>query len=152
MRRSEQLFLDFPVRILQSRSYRDRRLDNRKLRNRDVRYRRNIDAPMTLEQTLMGRSQEREPVQVILVVHFNAFGQTGSWITCDDKADQHTVHIYLVAIRCSPAAEAPAVGKAGIDCRIERNYIARETVGDGNGPVQGDRLDDVYARTVEGRY
>src|SRR3954451_8452651 len=107
---------------------------------------------MTLEQTLMGRSQEREPVQVILVVDFDAFVQTGSWITCDDQTDQHTVHIYLVAIRCSSTAEAPAVGKAGVDCRIQRNYIARETVGDGNWPVQVDRLDDVYARTFEGRY
>src|SRR5437868_10758565 len=103
-----------------------------KLRNRDVRYRRNVDAAMTLEQTLVGQSQEREPVQVILVVNFGAFSQTCSWITRDDQTDQHTVHIYLVAIRCSPTAEASAIGEAGIDCRIERNYIARETVGDGN--------------------
>src|ERR1700676_4725377 len=40
----------------------------RMLWSRDVRLGRNVDTTVSLQQTLVGRSQEREPVEIILVV------------------------------------------------------------------------------------
>ena len=74
------------------------------LRNRDVRFGRYVDTSMSLEQTLMSRSQEREIGVVVLVVDFDAFGKTGGRVTRNDQAYQHTVHIHLIAVRRSPTA------------------------------------------------
>src|SRR5436190_12988195 len=93
------------------------------LGNRDVRYGRNVDTTVTLEQTLVGRSQEREPVEIVLVVDFDASGEAGSRVTRDDQADQHTVHIHLIAVRRSPTAKATAVGEARIDSRVEGDDV-----------------------------
>ena len=113
--------------------------------DRDVRYGRNVDATVSLEQTLVGRSQEREPVEIVLVVDFDAFGEAGSRVARDDQADQHAVHIHLIAVRRSPTADAPAVGEARIDGRVERDDVAREAVGDRDRPIQVDGIDDVHA-------
>jgi hypothetical protein len=97
-----------------------------------------------LEQTLVGRSQEREPVEIVLVVDFGAFGEAGCRITSNDQADQHTVHIHLIAVRRRPTANAPAVGEARIDGRVEREDVSRGAVGDRDGPVEVDGFDDVH--------
>ena len=36
-----------------------------------------VDATVPLEQTLVGGRQEREPVEIVLVVDFGAFGEAG---------------------------------------------------------------------------
>ena len=120
-----------------------------RLRDWDVRYGRNVDAAVSLEQTLVGRSQEREAVEIVLVVDLDAFGQAGSRIARDDQADQHAVHVHLIAVRRSSAAKAPAVGEARIDGRVEGDDVAGEAVGDRDRPAQVDRVDDVQARSLE---
>src|SRR5712691_6592256 len=65
------------------------------LRNRDIRYGRNVHTAVPLEQTLVGRSQEREPVEKVFVVDFGSFGEAGSRVARDDQADQHTVYVHL---------------------------------------------------------
>ncbi len=65
---------------------------------------RNVDTTVPLEQTLVSRSQEREPVEIVLVVDFDAFGEAGSRVTRNDQADQHAVHIHLIAVRRSLSA------------------------------------------------
>src|ERR1700687_5217465 len=45
------------------------------LRNRDGRHGRNVNSPVPLKQTLVGRRQEREPVQIVLVVDLHTFCQ-----------------------------------------------------------------------------
>ena len=93
------------------------------LRKRDVRHGRNVDAAVPLEQTLVSRRQEREPVEIVLVVDFDAFGEAGSRVARHDQADQHAVHVHLIAVRRSPPAQAPAVGEARIDRRVERDDV-----------------------------
>src|SRR6266851_5983637 len=88
-------------------------------RDRDVRHRRNIDTTVPLQQTLVSWSQEREPVQIVFVIDFDAFGEAGSRVTRNDQADQHAVHIHLIAVWRSPTSKAPAVGKHRIDGRVQ---------------------------------
>src|SRR3989449_10767111 len=89
------------------------------LRNRDIRYGRNVHATVPLEQTLVSRSQERAPVEKAFVVDFDAFGKTGGRVTRNVQADQHSVHIHLAAVRPRSAAKPPAVGTSRIDRRRE---------------------------------
>src|SRR5712692_3876319 len=119
------------------------------LRDRDVRYGRNVDTTVPLQQTLVRRSQEREPVEIVLVVDFDAFGEAGRRVTRHNQADQHAVHIHLIAVRRRPTAKAPAVGEHRIDGRVEGDDVSREAVGDRDGPIQVDDLDDVHARALE---
>src|SRR6266851_45381 len=65
----------------------------RAARWRGGRLRRNVEAAVPLEQTLVSRSQEREIWVVVLVVGLDAFGEARSRITRHDQADQHAVHI-----------------------------------------------------------
>ena len=97
----------------------------------------------------MGRCQEREAVEEVLVVDFDAFGEAGRRVAGDDQADQHAVHVDLMAVRRRAAAQAAAVGEARIDGRIERDDVASEAVGDRDRPAQVDGLDDVDARALE---
>src|SRR5712691_10882358 len=84
-------------------------------RRRDVRLGRNVDPTVSLVQTLVSKCQEREPIEIVLVVDLNAFGEAGSRVTRNDQADQHTVHIHLMAVRRGPTAQASTVGKARVD-------------------------------------
>ena len=67
---------------------------------------------MSLQQALVSESQEWEPVEIILIIHFHPFSETGGRVTRGDQADQDTVHIDLIAVRRGPTAKAPAVGEA----------------------------------------
>ena len=113
------------------------------LRNRDVRHGRHVDAAVSLEQTLVRRRQEREPVEIVLVVDLDALGQAGRRVARDDQADQHAVHVHLIAVRRGAAAQAAAVREARIDGRVERDDVAGEAVGDRDRPAQVDGVDDV---------
>ena len=59
----------------------------------------------------MGWGQEREPVEIVLVVDFDAFDEAGSRVTGHDQADQHAIHVHLIAVRRSPAAKRRPLGK-----------------------------------------
>src|SRR3954470_22649377 len=104
---------------------------------------------MSLVQTLVSRSEEREPIEIVLVVHFDAFGETGGRIAGDDQANQQAVHVHLIAIWRRPATKTAAVRKTRIDSRVERNDVARGAVDNWNGPTQIDRIDDVQPWTFE---
>src|SRR5712691_1344876 len=114
-------------------------------RVRDIRYGCRVGATVALEQTLVGRSQEREPREKVLVVGLDALGEAGGRVTRDDQADQDAVHIYLMAVGRCPTAETPAVGEGRIDSVVEGDDVTRRAVGDRDRPVQIDGLDDVHA-------
>src|SRR5882724_4735841 len=119
------------------------------LRSRDSRHRRNVGAAVPLQQTLMGGSQEREPVEVVLVVDFDAFREAGRGVTRDNQADQYTVDIHLVAVWRSTTANTTAVSEHRIHCRVEGNDVARGDVSYRDGPIQVDRFNDVHAGPLE---
>src|SRR5512138_77450 len=100
----------------------ERRYRKASLWFRRICHRWYVDPAMSLEQTLMSNRQERKTRVVILVVDFHALGKTRRGIACSDQADQHTIHVHLIAIRCSSATDFPAVGKTGIDRRINREH------------------------------
>src|SRR5437667_1257368 len=104
---------------------------------------RKIVSAVSVEKTLMGRREEREPIEIVLVVHFHAFGKTCGRVTRGDQADQHAIHVHLIAIGRSPTANPPAVGEAGIDGRIEREDVAREAILDRGWSSQVNRSDDI---------
>src|SRR5689334_4357236 len=89
------------------------------LRSRNVRHSWHVDSAMSLQQALMSRREERESIEVVLVVHLGAFGQTGGRIARDDQADQHRIHVHLIAVRSSATAEAPTVGEARVDRSVQ---------------------------------
>src|SRR4051794_37917676 len=111
-----------------------------------------IRSAVTLEQSLMGRSKEREARQEVFVVRLNAFCQTRSGIAGGDEADEHRVYVHLMFIRCCPAAEAPAIGKLRVDCGIKRNYIACRAVSDRDRTPEVDCIDDVEPGAFECGY
>src|SRR5262249_8103113 len=86
-----------------------------RLWNRAVRHRRHCAPTVTLEQALMSGREEREPIEEVLVVDLDASGQTGRRVAGDDQADQHRIHIHLMAVWGGPAAKATPVWKAGVD-------------------------------------
>src|SRR6266852_6568498 len=98
-------------------------------KNRDIGYGRRVDTTVPLKQTLVGRSEEREPVEKVLVIDFDAFKEAGSRITRGDQAEKHAVHIHLVAVRRSAAAEPTAVREGRIDRRVDGEDVARKAVG-----------------------
>src|SRR6266566_1859712 len=114
-----------------------------------IPYRRNVAASMSLQQSLVSYRKEWEPVEIILIVHFHSLGETGAGVSRRDQADQHTIHIHLIAVRCSSTTESSAVGEFGIGCRIEGENITREAVLNGNRAAQVDDVDDVYAWPFE---
>mgnify|MGYP003694196599 CR=1 FL=1 len=69
--------------------------------------------------------QERESIEVVLVVDFDALGQAGRRVARDDQADQHAVHVHLIAVGRGAAAKAAAVGEARVDRRVERDARRR---------------------------
>ena len=81
--------------------------------------------------------------RIVLVVDFDALGQARSRVARDDQADQHAVHVHLIAVRRGAAAQAAAVREARIDRRVERDDVAGEAVGDRDRPAQVDGVDDV---------
>jgi len=87
-----------------------------------------IDAAVTAQQTVMSYRQERKAIEIVFVVYLNAPGETGAGITSGDQADQHAVHIDLVAIRSGSSAETPAVWKARIDRSIQRVGLVSSTI------------------------
>src|SRR5437667_380980 len=103
-----------------------------------IPYRRNVAASMSLQQSLVSYRKEWEPVEIILIVHFHSLGEPGTGVARRDQADQHTIHIHLIAVRCSSTTESSAVGEFGIGCRIERENITREAVLNGNRAAQVD--------------
>src|SRR5256885_16658044 len=82
---------------------------------RNVRNGGDVRATVSLQQTLVGGREEREPVEKVLVVDFDALGESGVRVSRDDQADQHAVAVHLMTIRGRAAAQAPAVGAARID-------------------------------------
>src|SRR5436190_13794338 len=118
-------------------------------RSRDVRFRGNVHTTVSLEQTLVSRRQEREPVEIVLVIDFDAFGKARRRVTRNDQADEHTVYIHLIAIRRSPASNTTAVGKHRIDGRVQGDDVTGEPVGDRDGPTQVNGLKDVEAGALE---
>src|ERR1700693_5584990 len=120
------------------------------LRSRNVPLRRNVDTAVPLQQTLVGRSQEREPVEIVLVVDFDAFGEAGIRVTGDNQADQHAVYIHLIHVRRCTTAHAAAIGELRIDGRVKRDDVASEAVGDRDGSIQVDCLNDVEAGASQG--
>src|SRR5262249_12588040 len=114
-------------------------------RVRDVRYGCSVGAAVPLQETLVSRSQEREPREKVLVVGLDAPGEAGGRVARDDQADQDAVHIDLMAVRRRPPAQAPAVREGRIDRGVQGDDVARRAVGDRDRPVQVDRLDDVHA-------
>src|SRR5580765_4813563 len=69
------------------------------LGNRDIRNRRVVYAAVSLQQALMGGREERETVEVVLVVGLNSLGESSVGVARDDQADQHAVDVHLIAIR-----------------------------------------------------
>ena len=104
---------------------------------------------MALQQTLVGDSKERKPIEIIFIIDFHAFGKTGGRVTRGDQADQYAIHIDLIAIWRSSTADSPAIGKAGVDGGIQRDDVARKAVGNGDRPAQIYGVDDVEARPFE---
>src|SRR6266571_6252660 len=98
-----------------------------------IPYRRKVAASMSLQQSLVSDRKEWEPVEIILIVHFHSLGETGAGIARRDQADQHTIHIHLIAVRRSSTPKSSAVREFGVDCRIERENITREAVLNGDG-------------------
>src|SRR5258707_9304788 len=105
---------------------------------------------MALQQALMGRGEEWEPRHKVLVVRFDAPGETGPRITGDDQADQDAVHIDLVPVGRGPATEAPAIGELRIDGRVDGDHVTRGAIGDRDRPPQVDGTDDVEAGPLGG--
>src|SRR5262249_24946756 len=111
---------------------------------RDVRQGFRIGPAMALEKTLVSGSQEREPGEKVLVVGLDTPGEAGGRVTRDDQADRDAVDVDLMSVWRCPAAQAPAVREGRIDRGVEGNDVTRRAVGDGDRPVQIDRLDDVH--------
>src|ERR1051326_8352866 len=97
---------------------------------------RNVDAAVSLQQTLMGRRQEWEPAEIVLIIDSHSFCETGVGIACRDQADQHAVHIHLIAVRSGSAANFPPVGELRIDRRVYGEDVTGEAVLDRDWPVQ----------------
>src|SRR5207249_10407163 len=114
-----------------------------------IPYRRNVAPSMPLHQSLVTYRKEWEPVEIVLTFHFHPLGAPGTGVARRDQADQHTIHIHLIAVRCSSTTESSAVGEFGIGCRIERENITREAVLNGNRAAQVDDVDDVHAWPFE---
>src|SRR5438876_4394715 len=119
------------------------------LRASRIPYRRNVAASMSLQQSLVSDRKEWEPVEIILIVHFHSLGETGAGVSRRDQADQHTIHIHLIAVRRSSTTKPSAVGEFGIGCRIERENITREAVLNGDRTAQVDDIDNVHTRPFE---
>src|SRR5579864_5386057 len=98
------------------------------LRSWNVRLRRNVDTAVSLQQTLVSGSQEGEPVQIVLVVNFDALGKTGIRVTRDDQADQHAIYIHLIHVRRCATPHATAIGELRIDGSVERNDVTGKAV------------------------
>src|SRR5437879_2727491 len=111
---------------------------SRLLRPRGVPHGWNVNAAVTLQQTLMGDSQEWKSVQIILIIHFPSLGETGIGIARSNQADQHAIHVDLVSIRRGSAANLSAVGKHRINRSIDRDDVAREAVLNWDRPAQVD--------------
>ncbi len=97
----------------------------------------------------MRRRQEREPIQVVLVVNLGALREARRRVTRHDQADKDGVHVDLIAIRCCSAAKTPAVRERRINRGVERNDVPREAVSNRDRPAQVDGRDDVETRTLE---
>src|SRR4051794_6369097 len=123
----ERIPVDIRVSLTPAKTLPRRRFGRRgslQLRQRDIRYGGRVGSTVSLKQPLVGGRQEGESVEVILVVHFGAFGESGGRITRDDQADQYAVHIDLIAVGRCPATHAPAVGEHRIDRCIDRNHVS----------------------------
>src|SRR5690348_3405250 len=126
--------------------------DHFSLRSCRILHCRHVDSAMPLEQALVGDREKWEPIEIVLVVDFHTFRETGIRISSGDEADQHTVHINLIAVWCSPTADTPAVRKAGVDSGIDGEDIAGKTVGYRDRPIEVDRIDDVCSGSLQRGY
>src|SRR5271166_1854808 len=100
----------------------------------------------------MSGGEKREAIEVILIVRLDAFGEPGIRVARDNQTDQHAVYIHLIPIRRGASTQAAAVRELRVDCRVESNYIAGETVGDRNRPAQVDRLDNIQTWSPKCRH
>src|SRR5262252_6849018 len=122
------------------------------LRSRDVRFGRHVGTAVSLVQTLVRWRQEREPIEVVLVVDFDAPGQARSWVAGHNQADQHAVDVDLIAIGRRATAHAPTVWKHRINGGVERDDVTGRAIGDWNRPTEVDGVDDVDAGALQGCY
>ncbi len=53
----------------------------------DVRHGRDVHPTVALEQTLVSERQEREPIEIVLVVDLDAFRKARRRVAGDDQAD-----------------------------------------------------------------
>ncbi len=107
------------------------------LRSRRIPYGRHIDTSVSLQQTLVSDGEEWEPRQIVLIVDFHSFGETSTGITGSDQADEHTIHIDLIAVRRSSSTKLSAVGESRIDRGVDRENITGRAVFNGDRPAQG---------------
>src|SRR5438309_1295700 len=119
------------------------------LRLRRRLLRRNVGTAVALQQTLVGRREERESRYIVFVVDFRAFGKARIRVPGNNQADQYTVHIDLIAVRRSAAAKTTAIREFRINGSVNREYVTRGAVRDRDGAAKVDRLDDVEAGSLE---
>src|SRR5262249_36789221 len=122
------------------------------LRNRDHRHRRRVGTAVSLQQSLMGRRQEREAIQEVLVIHFDSLSQSGAGVARCDQTDQNGVHVYLMLVRSISSAEPPAVGEPRVKRSVQGDDVARGTIFRRNVAIQVDGIDDVKAGSLEHGY
>ena len=99
----------------------------------------------------MRRGEEREAIQVVFVVDLDTLRESCCRIARDNQADQHAVHVHLIAVRRRASSHAAAVGERRIDCGVQRDHVAGRAIGDRNRAAQVDRVEDVHARALERR-
>src|SRR6187401_1798453 len=101
-------------------------------RRRWSRLGRHVDASVPLQKSLVGGCEEREAVEEVLVVDFDALRQTRARVAGDDQADEDAVDVDLVTVRRDATAKASAIRKRRIDGNVQRKHIASGPVGDWN--------------------
>src|ERR1044072_956341 len=99
------------------------------VRLRDVRHRRHVGATVTLEHPVVGRRQEGEAVEELLVVHLDALEEAGGGVAGGDQAQDDAVDVHLVAGRRGATAEAPAVREGRVRGGVEGDDVAGGAVG-----------------------
>src|SRR5436305_733760 len=77
----------------------------------------------------MGGREEGKAVQKVLIVDFDALGESGVRVSRDDQADQHAVDVHLMTVRGRASAQATAVGEARINGGVESDDVTSGAIG-----------------------
>src|SRR5688572_10672324 len=97
----------------------------RRERVRDVRHRREVDAAVSLQKSVVRGREEREAVEEVLVVDLHALREARRGIARRYEADEDRVHVDLMAVRLGAAAETASVGERRVDRRFQGDDVTR---------------------------